>query len=445
MVDILVKGGIHLTMSKSGIINNGAVAIDDGKIIDVGKKSSIEAKYRADVVINASRMIVMPGIICTHCHVNSRVQIGMPVKPPAEFYERLRKFRWPMVEDQITKNDAYITAKIAAARMAIQGVTCVADLMEAPNALPGVLESEARAFPEVGIRGMLAYEVTDRQGREVGEKGLAENINFIERYNRMDGLVKGMIGAHTMFSCEKDTLLKIREEADRLKCMIHMHVEESKYEVEFSKKKYGMLPVEFLDEIGFLGPDVLAAQCVNITPREIDIFAKRNVKVSHNLLSNLGVGVGVSPVPLMIQKGVTVGLGNDGGYNLDMFEVMRACYLIYRGVLHNPIDPSKILKMATIDAARALGLEKTIGSIQPGKKADIIIIDLQSPTPVIKDNIYSQIVSQASGNVKHVIVDGRLIVKDRELTTIDYHKALAEAQENSLNFWERVGLLRGVQ
>jgi 5-methylthioadenosine/S-adenosylhomocysteine deaminase len=239
-------------------------------------------------------------------------------------------------------------------------------------------------------------------------------------------------------------LLKLTKKlADENNALIFMHIEESTYDVEYSKKHYGKLPVEYLAEIGFLGANLLAAQCVQITEPEIKLFSKNNVKVSHNLQTNMEVGVGIAPIPKMINEGINVSIGNDGFF-LDMFENLRSVFLVHKGVLRDAgvLPADKVIEMATINGAKALGLENEIGSIEPGKKADIIIVDLKSPTLILPENLTSQIVYLGSKDcVETVIVDGKIIVENGKSNTVDEESVLKEAFNASIDIWKRDKLI----
>ncbi|MEM3754299.1 MAG: amidohydrolase, partial [Candidatus Bathyarchaeia archaeon] len=369
MEKILIKNCYILTMNKKReIVKDGYVLIEENRILEVdeiSKKKSISA----DIEIDAKGKIVMPGLICTHCHTHGRASFGMPapIPYPASFYQILSEWWWPLLEDKLTKENVYALAKSACLEMAKSGITCIADTMEAPNALPGVLEYEAKAFEEIGIRGIIAQEATERISKENAELCVKENLKFIKKKNKNpESLVKGAFCVHTVYTCSTELLKLTKKLADENNALIFMHIEESTYDIEYSKKHYGKFPVEYLADIGFLGPNLLAAQCVQTTEPEIKLFKKYNVNVSHNLQTNMEVGVGISPIPKMIDEGINVSIGNDGFF-LDMFENLRSVFLVHKGVLKDSgvLPAEQVLEMATINGAKALGLENEIGSIEP--------------------------------------------------------------------------------
>jgi cytosine/adenosine deaminase-related metal-dependent hydrolase len=442
----LIKNCYVLTMNpKREIIRDGYVLIDGNRILEVGKVSE-KKNISADIEIDAKGKIVLPGLICTHCHTHGRASFGMPapLPYPASFYQILNEWWWPLLEDKLTKENVYALAKSACLEMAKSGITCIADTMEAPNALPGVLEYEAKAFEEVGVRGIIAQEATERISKENAELCVKENLNFIKKNNKNPkSLVKGAFCVHTVYTCSTELLKLTKKLADENNALIFMHIEESTYDVEYSKKHYGKLPVEYLAEIGFLGANLLAAQCVQTTEPEIKLFSKNNVKVSHNLQTNMEVGVGIAPIPKMINEGINVSIGNDGFF-LDMFENLRSVFLVHKGVLRDAgvLPADKVIEMATLGGAKALGLENEIGSIEPGKKADIIIVDLKSPTLILPENLTSQIVYLGSKDcVETVIVDGKIIVENGKSNTVDEESVLKEAFNASIDIWKRNKLI----
>jgi len=441
MVDVLVEGGTILTMDRSGrIIEDGAVAIEGKRVAAVGKADELKKKYKADRVIDATGRIVTPGFICTHCHTHGQASVGMPVKIPPNFYEVLRDWWWPMLEDQLTREDVHAISRFSCMEMVKSGITCVVDDMEAPNALPGVLESEAKAFLETRMRGVLGFEATERISEENGELGIQENLSFVKKWNKIsDTRVRGMHCVHTVFTCSPEMLRRVRGLADEHGGGIQLHLEESVYEVDYCKKRYGKLPVEHLRDLGFLGPDVLAAQCVQTTEEEIRILAEKGVKVSHNLQTNLEIGAGVALVPKMLEAGMTVTIGNDGLF-LDMFENMRSVFLVHKGHLRDPsvLPPEKVLEMATIDGARGIGLEKEIGSLEVGKKADLLVLRLVNPTPVNPGNLHSQIVYLARpDNVETTIIDGEEVMENRRILTVDEAEVKEKCLEACIGLWKR--------
>lgn len=441
MKSLIVKGKYVLTMDrKQGTIPQGAVFVEGDKILDVGPAKKIEDSYDADEIIDAKECVVMPGLVCSHNHMYGVLSHGLPVSETSStFIGFLKEFWWPRVENVLNIDQISAAATTSSIQMAKTGTTCCADILEAPNSIPGALDVEAQATELVGLRSVLSFEATERISQENGEKGVEENVNFIKKHDRKnDSLTRGMFCTHTTFTCSPQFLKKVRELADENHAGIHIHLEEGAYESKHCLAKYRKLPVELYEEIGFLGSDVLASQCVHTLPREAKLLRKHDVKVSHMPLSNCEVGGGIAPVPSFLQMGLTVGLGTDG-YIQDMFEVMRAAFLIHKGYLQNAsvMPANVVIRMATIDAARALRMESTVGSITPNKQADIITVDLESPTPVTAENLIQRLVVFGNGNmVRDVLIAGKKIVRNKEILTVDEDKARTRCREAAETLWK---------
>jgi 5-methylthioadenosine/S-adenosylhomocysteine deaminase len=438
---LLVKGKYVLTMDEgSGTIREGAVFVEGDRILDVGSARRIGSSYKVDETVDAEDCVVMPGLVCSHNHMYGVLAHGMPFSgAPSNFIGFLKKFWWPRVEDVLNKGQIRAAVLMSSIEMLKSGTTCCADILEAPNAVPKALDVEAEATEKVGLRSVLSFEATQRMGEENGWKGVEENLNFTRERNRKKGsLTKGMFCTHTTFTCATDFLKKVRDLANEYPAGIHVHLEEGAYESEYCLKKYRKLPVELYEKIGFLGPDVLASQCVHTLSREIKILRKHGVKIAHMPLSNCEVGGGIAPVPSFLKAGLTVGLGTDG-YIQDMFEVMRAAFLIHKGNLQDAsvMPADSVIKMATTDAARAIRMEDAVGSIAPGKKADLITVKLDSPTPVTTDNLVPQLVVFGDGSmVQDVIVNGRRIVRNREILTVKEDVARMKCREAADDLWK---------
>lgn len=438
---LLVKGKYVLTMDKKhGIIPNGAVFIESDKILDVGSSKQIESSYDAGETIDAKEGVIMPGLVCSHNHMYGKLSHGIPVtNAPSTFIGFLKHFWWPKIEDKLNKEQIHTAAQMSAIEMAKTGTTCCADILEAPNAIPGALDSEAKATEKVGLRSILSFEATERISEENGWKGVEENLNFIKKHDtKSDLLTRGMFCTHTTFTCSPDFLKKVRDLANENQTGIHIHLEEGAYESHYCLTKHNRLPVEFYEKIGFLASDVLASQCVHTIQKEMRILKRHNVKIAHMPLSNCEVGGGIAPVPNMLKQNLTVGLGTDG-YICDMFEVMKGAFLIHKGNLQDAsVMPAEtVIGMATIDAAKAIGMDDLIGSLTPGKKADLITLNLNAPTPLTPENMITQIVVFGEGSmVQNVIMSGKKIVECKKIQTIDENAARRRCKEAAADLWK---------
>jgi 5-methylthioadenosine/S-adenosylhomocysteine deaminase len=437
---LIVKGKYVLTLDrKYGTIRQGAVFVEGDKIVDVGPAKEIEGSYGADEIIDAKECVVMPGLVCSHNHMYGVLSHGLPVsRTTSTFISFLKRFWWPRVENALNKEQIGAAATMSSIEMVKTGTTCCADILEAPNSIPGALEIEAQATETVGLRSVLSFEATERISEENGEKGIEENLNFIKKHNRKnDSLTNGMFCTHTTFTCSPQFLRKVRDIADEYPVGIHIHLEEGTYESKHCLAKYRKLPVELYEKIGFLGSDVLASQCVHTLPREAKLLRKHDVKISHMPLSNCEVGGGIAPVPSFLQAGLTVGLGTDG-YIQDMFEVMRVAFLIHKGNLQDAsVMPAEVvIRMATMNAAKTIRMENLVGSITPKKQADIITVDLESPTPVTAENLIPQLVVFGDGNmVQDVLISGKIIMRNRKILTVNEDRARTKCRQAAENLW----------
>jgi len=448
MVDILVKNGLILTMNqKRRILEDGAVAIEDGCIIAVGKTGDISRDFKAEKVIDASGKIIMPGLVCSHTHLYGMLLRGAPLfarmEPPADFTQILQRVWWP-VDEAMNCQDAYASALVGCLEFLKTGTTFFADTYSGPNSIENVLDQIARAVNEVGIKGIIAYEATERHSKEEGERGIRENIRFIKKTGGK-GKVRGMFSIHASFTVSNDLIRRVRELANAYKAPATMHVSEGLSDVYHNMERYGKRTIERLNDVGLLGPDVVLAHCVNINQNELEILAKTRANVAHNPMSNMLNAVGVAPVPKMLEKGIPVGLGNDG-YIFDGFENLRAAYLLHKVHARDPrvITPLQVIEMATIRGAELYGLEKEIGSIEVGKKADIIIIKPDVlPTPLTSQSVYGHLVNTVDGDdVEMTIVDGKVLMENRKVLTVNEEEAEKTAQKTADELWRRLEEVR---
>lgn len=448
-VDYLFKHGTVMTMdAERRIIEDGGLAVQGNRIVEVGKTAELKAKYQANREIAAAGRILLPGFINIHNHsfnlFTRFMNIPMDGVNPADFGDVLTRWYWPKVEDNNTLEIAYLGALLCASEMLQRGVTTTADMLEGARVIPGGLEEVARGFLEAGLRGVISFEASERVSKEHGELGLAENVRFIEKWNKgPESTITGRLSIHTAFSCSPEYLRLVREWADQLQAGIQLHIAQSPYEVEFIKTRHKRPgPVYLLDEMGLLGPDVLAAHCIYVTDPEIEILARRGVNISYNVKSNQRAANGVAPVPKFMAAGINVGLGVDGINIMDMHELMTHCaYTIRNHYLdRNLIPAQRALEMATINGAKALQLEDQLGSLEAGKKADLIMVDTRGKTHLTPMfNIWEAAAFAARGSdVEFVMVDGRVKVEDYCLQHVEVEKMLAEVEGKAKDFLEKI-------
>lgn len=458
MADLIIEGGLLVTaengLAAGRIIPDGAVAVKGNEIIALGTSNEIKTQHPdAKKRISAAGKIIMPGFIVTHTHMAYVLGHNQPVdySQLRSFWDMLQKMGWEWLEDITTQEGIYAAARYASMKMLKSGTTTVCDLVEAPNALPGPLKASVRALEEVGIRAQLGYEVTERVpgvsileklDPRMAEKGFEENLEFLAAYPaKTGGRIRGRLGVHTAYTNSMETLRQARKIADEKGCGIQIHIAEIPR--AFLVEKYGKSAPQLLEEVGLLGPDVVAAHCIDLTDEDLEILRRNNVRVAHTPMTNSLGGNGVARIPEMLEKGMTVSLGHDCFFTLDTAEYIRYAYLVHKAHNANPaiIPPFTAVDLALGNAAKALGMEKEIGSIEVGKKADIIIITPDSPVPVVPESVISYFTMTHRGqDVDTVIVDGKIVVEGKKMVTVNENEVREACVEEAKKLWARNGV-----
>lgn len=426
--DLLVKGRYILPMDeKLSIIENGAVLITGNKIVDLGKASTLETKHSTKEILDSGNSIIMPGLINTHTHAAMSYLRGLADDLPLN--EWLEKHIWPVEAKVFSPKYVGKASRLAILEMVKAGTTMFSNMSFFE-------EVTGRVAQQAGIRALVAGGIlnfptpsakTPVEALDNSEKQIKEFQNF--------ELVKVAVAPHSIYTCDKEILLKANELANKYDARIHIHISETKKEVDDSNNEHGMSPVKYLDKLALLSDRVMAAHSVWLDDDDLGIFKNRDVKVSHNPISNLKLASGVAAIPKMLEKGIVVGLGTDGAASnntLDLFTEMRTAALMHKGYNLDPtvVNSQTVVKMVTINGARVLGIEDKIGSLEVGKRADIITINLDKPhlTPIYDP--YSHLVYCANGSdVANVIINGIIIMKDRIVKTIDEEKVLRQAKD----------------
>lgn len=421
-------------MNGKSFIEDGALAVKNGKIIFVGKRASAN-NIRAEIKINAKKKIAMPGLINCHTHAPMTLFRGIAEDQPLETW--LNKTIWPL-EAKLKSEDVYVGALLGCLEMIRSGTTCFGDMYFHENMV-------AKAVETSGLRGVLAEGIIEAENKALGEKMLKESVNFAKSFNGYaNGRVTTFLGPHAAYSCSPELLTKIKKEASELDVGVHIHLAESKQMFRKFERRYGSDEVEFLDKIDFFkGGHVLAAHCIALSREDMQILSKRNVDVAYVPVANMKLGVGAAKVKDLTDLGVNVGLGTDGpasNNTLDMFETMKVAALLQKLAYLNPkvLPTHEVLRMATTNGAKALGLEKEIGSLEVGKKADIILVDLSKPHMKPLHNIYANIVYSAHGSdVDTVIVDGKIVMENQHVKTLDEQTVMERAEKAAADLLAR--------
>ena len=427
-VDLIVTGGIVVTISGPNI-ENGAVAIRNNEIIAVGKATEIDRAFRANEVIDATGGAVMPGLVNAHTHAPMTLFRG--IADDLALMDWLQNFIFPAEARNVDAEFVRWGTRLAAAEMILSGTTTYADMY--------YFEADvARETRAAGLRGVLGETVIDfpAPDNKTWDEAIEYTRAFVNEFAN-DALITPAIAPHAPYTVSADHLAQVRDLATELGIPILIHVSETRDEQkQIAEAHGGMSPTEYLESIGFLGDDVIAAHGVWLSESDIALFAKHRVGLAHCPESNMMIASGVAPVPSLIAAGVELGLGTDGpaGSNndLDMVEEMASAARLQKVMREDPraLGARAVLEMATIGGAKAVGLEDRIGTIEPGKLADLIVIDLFTAGTQPIYSVESAIVYAASGdNVTTTIVNGRVLMRDRRLLTIDLKETLHKAQE----------------
>jgi 5-methylthioadenosine/S-adenosylhomocysteine deaminase len=403
--------------SSRRVIENGAMAVEDAKILAIGSRAEIEKQYFANQTIEASDRILIPGLINGHTHIPMTLFRGLA--DDLDLQEWLTKYIFPAEAKNVSEEFVRVGTRLGLAEMIRGGTTTYCDMYYFEDA---IAEETARA----GVRGVLGETVIDFPVAD--NKTHAEAMAYVEKYvSRWKGhdLIIAAIAPHAPYTVSEEHLKAIRAFAERTGVPIVTHISETKREVEESLKTKGATPVEYLERLDFLNNRVIAAHMVWPAENEISILKRRGVGVIHNPQSNMKLASGVAPVPKMLAEGVLVGLGTDGAASnndLNMWEEMDTAAKLHKVFSGDPkvMTAQQALELATIRGAEALHLEKEIGSLEQGKRADIVIVERDSLHQMPLYNLYSDLVYATKASaVQTVIINGRIVMRDRRLLTLN--------------------------
>ncbi|RLI08648.1 N-ethylammeline chlorohydrolase, partial [Candidatus Bathyarchaeota archaeon] len=378
--DLAVRDCLLFPMDGRGPIRGAWLAIRGGRVVYAGRPSGLGPSIRAEEVLDGRERAVLPGFINCHTHAPMTLLRGLAEDVPLDVW--LREHIWP-VEARMKPEDVYAGALLACLEMSLSGTTCFCDMYFHEGQV-------AEAVLRAGLRAVLAPGIMDVAGPKLGELMLSEALGVAKRYHGAgEGRIKVMLGPHAIYTCSRELLERVRDEASRLGLGIHIHLSETEEEVRRCLEEHGRSPVQLLDELGLLGPRTLAAHCIHLSDEDISILAGRGVKVAHCPVASAKIGAGVARIPDLLAAGVVVGLGTDGpasNNSLDMLETVKFACLLQKAVRRDPtaLGAREALEMATVRAAEALGLSDQVGCLGPGGKADLVVLDLgrASTTPL---------------------------------------------------------------
>lgn len=415
------------------MIRDGAVAIEGKTIVDVGKNRELKRKYRRGYEkIDAEGKVVIPGLINTHQHAGMSLLRGYADDLPLQ--EWLENWIWP-IEKHMTPHDIYAGALLTAIESIMSGTTTVNTMYHYKPE-----KNEAKAFEEAGLRGVIGHVCFS--WREEEDRKALEDLAK-KWHNKGGGLIRASVAPHATYTVGPELMKELQQRKQELNqkygseeapIIWHIHVAETSDEPEKTRKAFNVQMkngvVEYLDSLGVLDEEVIAAHCVTLTNQEIAIIAQKNVKVSHNPISNLKLASGISPVPTMLRRGITVSLGTDSvcsNNTADMFETMKTAAILHKGISKNPtlMPAEQVLEMATIKGAKALSWEKQIGSIEVEKRADLAVIRLDKPYLCPLYNEISHLVYAVKAcDVETVIINGKIVMRNRNLTSLKIERVM---------------------
>jgi len=442
---MLITNSTLATLGKENpVISDGAILIRGERIADLGSAVELTAKYPEEGVLDAQGKLAMPGLICAHTHFYGAFARGMaiPGEAPQNFCEILERLWWRL-DKALKPEDVRYSALVCLVDAVRHGTTTLIDHHASPNAIAGSLDTIAEATQQAGVRACLCYEVTDRDGPGKAKDGIAENARFIaETQRRADPLLAGTFGLHASLTLSDETLEECVSVAKDLNVGFHIHVGEDQADVTDSLKKSGLRVVERLKKLGILGPKTVAAHCVHVDEHELDILAETGTRVVHNPRSNMNNAVGTADVLNMLEHGIEVGLGNDGFSN-NMFTEMHVAYLVHKLSKSDPrtMGADQIMQMAFAHNARMaeLFLPGVLGELSVGALADVILVDYVPTTPLTEGNLPWHIIFGVDGTgVDTTIVGGRVLMRNRELLTLDEEGICAKSRECASGLWKRL-------
>ena len=435
---LITNAAIITGDSLNPFISDGAIALEGAKIAEVGKTSELKEKYKKVEVLDAKGGIVMPGLVNAHMHLYSSLARGMPYPEdtPENFVEILEKIWWKL-DKALTPDDVYLSAIVGLMESAKWGVTTVIDHHSSPNAISGSLNLISDAVKEVGMRGVLCYEVSDRDGDSSRDAGIKENIDFIGSLKGKSDDLAGLFGLHASFTLSAESLDAALEANGGNG--FHIHVGEDRFDLEDAIRKYDVGVVQRLSENGILNEKSIAAHCVYLVEGDIGLLKKSGVLVTHQPQSNANNGVGRAGVPDLMKSGVRVALGTDS-YTNNILEEAHFALLNHDKQNNGPLTVQDIALIISENACAASGyLGVKLGIIEAGAEADILMYEYDSPTQLNSENAYAHLFYGLRGeHPENVIAKGEFIVKDYVLTNIKKEEISERSRRASKKLWDRI-------
>ncbi len=415
--------------------DEGSIVIRGNTIESIGLINDAEAKYPEARVIDGSGKLVMPGLINTHTHVPMTIFRGYADDLP--LHEWLYEYIFPIESEFINAENVTLGTKLAIAEMLRSGTTTFNDMYYYVDQIAEVVD--ATGMRAVLSEGLINYAAP---GCDTPEKGLQVSERLIQRWKNHPRITIS-VSAHAPYSCSARLLQDAKALADKYNVPFNIHLAETRKEFDQSIASTGYTPTAYLESLGVLGENVIAAHGVHLTAEDIELLKSRGVSVAHNPECNMKLASGVAPVPTLLEKGIKVGFGTDGvasNNNLDLFEEINTAAMLHKLISKDPtvLDAKTVVEMATIGGAMVLGLDKEVGSLEPGKRADLIMLDMKQPHAHPVYNIYSLLVYSMKGSdVETVIIDGKIVMENRRFLYLDEEGLYAKAEEIAVKIRDR--------
>ena len=442
---LIYNANIITSGSQNSVLSNHAIYVEDGLVSDLGLDSQLLSKYPTAEKLDAEGQYLMPGNICAHTHFYGAFARGIAIPGPAprDFPEILKRLWWPL-DKALDEESVRLSAQVHLVDAIRNGTTTLIDHHASPNFIDGSLDVIGEMVDQSGLRAVLCYEVTDRDGDSKAKTGIRENVRFMERIRKdkpADGRLAGTFGLHASLTLSDETLEQCRAALPN-ESGFHIHVAEHEADQEDSLAKSGLRVVPRLAKYGILGPRTIAAHAVHVDTAEIEMLAESGTWVSHQPRSNMNNGVGAADIEALTAAGVKVCLGNDG-FTQDMWAEWKAAYLLHK-VWHrdprkmNGADLAKIAVQYNSELVGQFFPGAPIGEISLGARADLILVDYHPHTPVTADNLpWHVIFGFQERMLTMTMVDGQVLMRDRKLETLDEEEIAAKAREIAPQVWER--------
>jgi len=440
---MIIHHATIITMDPANrILENGAIRIQGDTIGDIGTSREILKKYSDPERLDAKGKILMPGLINAHTHLYSAFARGMTLKdaPPKDFIHILERLWWRL-DNALDEEAVRLSAFFPLIQAIRRGTTTLIDHHSSPKAIEGSLNVIAQVYEQMGLRGVLCYEVSDRDGIAARTKGIEENRRFLEQCVKTHpSLLRALFGLHASFTLSDESLHTCAEIGRSLNAGFHVHCAEAASDLEYARSHFGKTVVERFHDAEILGPKTIAAHCVHITDKDMDLLRDTKTNIVHNPRSNMNNAVGCAPVMEMVKRGIRVCLGTDG-MSSDMMDELKMGILIHKHVAADPrVGWNEMFALLFQNNARLASdlFGAKIGAIEKGAKADAILLDYHPPTPLVPENLFGHILyGFADAPVDSTIVAGRILMQNKVIPGINEEELSARARDVARKVWQR--------